>query len=335
MTESEKYELQKQSQIDFVNERLSALKEYMEDDDITEIMLNPDGYVWVESYEKGMYKTSTYLNEMEGYKIIQVLASYNSKIISEKNPRLSGNLPNSDRFQGAAKGITKGIPIFTIRKRPKKIFTLDDYLAMGSITEFQKNFLTEAILNKKNIVVSGGTGTGKTTFTNALVDYLKQVDRIRNTVERIYIIEEVEEIICDKENVLRVFVTEDVSALELSKDALRHRPDRIIQGELRYGEEAEEILKNWNTGHSGGFTTVHSDGAEETLERLEELLMEVDRNPRQPLIGRSVDVIVNIIRITENGKTVRKVNKIIKVNGFNKKTKEYEIEEVGYEAEGL
>ena len=91
MTESEKYELQKQSQIDFVNERLSALKEYMEDDDITEIMLNPDGYVWVESYEKGMYKTSTYLNEMEGYKIIQVLASYNSKIISEKNPRLSGN----------------------------------------------------------------------------------------------------------------------------------------------------------------------------------------------------------------------------------------------------
>ena len=200
---------------------------------------------------------------------------------------------------------------------------------MGSITEFQKNFLTEAILSKKNIVVSGGTGTGKTTFTNALVDYLKQVDRIRNTVERIYIIEEVEEIICDKENVLRVFVTEDVSALELSKDALRHRPDRIIQGELRYGEEAEEILKNWNTGHSGGFTTVHSDGAEETLERLEELLMEVDRNPRQPLIGRSVDVIVNIIRTTENGKTVRKVNKIIKVNGFNKKTKEYEIEEVG------
>ena len=160
-------------------------------------------------------------------------------------------------------------------------------------------------MNKKNIVVSGGTGTGKTTFTNALVDYLKQVDIIRNTVERIYIIEEVEEIICDKENVLRVFVTEDVSALELSKDALRHRPDRIIQGELRYGEEAEEILKNWNTGHSGGFTTVHS------------------------LIGRSVDVIVNIIRTTENGKTVRKVNKIIKVNGFNKKTKEYEIEEVG------
>ena len=200
---------------------------------------------------------------------------------------------------------------------------------MGSITEFQKNFLTEAILNKKNIVVSGGTGTGKTTFTNALVDYLKEVDRIRNTVERIYIIEEVEEIICNKENVLRVFVTEDVSALELSKDALRHRPDRIIQGELRYGEEAEEILKNWNTGHSGGFTTVHSDGAEETLERLEELLMEVDRNPRQPLIGRSVDVIVNIIRTTENSKTVRKVNKIIKVNGFNKKTKEYEIEEVG------
>ena len=200
---------------------------------------------------------------------------------------------------------------------------------MGSITEFQKNFLTEAILNKKNIVVSGGTGTGKTTFTNALVDYLKEVDRIRNTVERIYIIEEVEEIICNKENVLRVFVTEDVSALELSKDALRHRPDRILQGELRYGAEAVEILKNWNTGHSGGFTTVHSDGAEETLERLEELLMEVDRNPRQPLIGRSVDVIVNIIRTTENGKTVRKVNKIIKVNGFNKKTKEYEIEEVG------
>ena len=219
--------------------------------------------------------------------------------------------------------------LFAIRKGPKKIFTLDDYLAMGSITEFQKNFLAEAILNKKNIVVSGGTGTGKTTFTNALVDYLKEVDRIRNTVERIYIIEEVEEIICDKENVIRVFVTEDVSALELSKDALRHRPDRIIQGELRYGEEAEEILKNWNTGHSGGFTTVHSDGAEETLERLEELLMEVDRNPRQPLIGRSVDVIVNIIRTTENGKTVRKVNKIIKVNGFNKKTKEYEIEEIG------
>ena len=167
-------------------------------------------------------------------------------------------------------------------------------------------------------MVVGGTGTGKTTFLNALLNELKY------TEDRVFIIEEVEELICSVENKVSYLVTDFVSALDLAKSAMRQRPDRIIMGELRYGHEVEELLKLWNTGHSGGFATTHANGSEEGLERLEELLSEVSETPRQKLIGRAIDVIVSVVRQkTEDGRTIRRINEIIEVVRYDKKEKEY------------
>ena len=268
MTDSEVYQKQKQEKIDFINSRLGIIMNFLQDKDITEIMVNQDGTVWIESYS-GMEKTKVVLNEKMSFGINQVIASYNGKIITEENPIVSGSLPSGDRFEGVCKSPTKGHSTFTIRKKPEKIFTLDDYQNTKSLTEYQKNFLINQIKNKKNILVVGGTGTGKTTFLNALLNELKY------TEDRVFIIEEVEELICSVENKVSYLVTDFVSALDLAKSAMRQRPDRIIMGELRYGHEVEELLKLWNTGHSGGFATTHANGAEEGLERLEELLSEV------------------------------------------------------------
>lgn len=318
MTDSEVYLKQKQEKIDFINSRLGVILPFLQDKDITEIMCNQDGSIWIESYSKGMEKTNIVLNDNESFGINQVIASFNSKIITEENPIISGSLPSGDRFEGVCKNPTKGHSTFTIRKKPEKIFTLDDYQNMKSLTEYQKNFLIEQIKNKKNILVVGGTGTGKTTLLNGLINELEDSE------DRVFIIEEVEELICSVKNKVSYLVTDYVSALDLAKSAMRQRPDRIIMGELRYGHEVEELLKLWNTGHSGGFATTHANGAEEGLERLEELLSEVSEAPRQKLIGRAIDVVVSVIRQkTDDGITIRRINEIIEVVGYDKNEKEY------------
>jgi type IV secretion system protein VirB11 len=187
------------------------------------------------------------------------------------------------------------------------VFTLSDYVAHGIMTEIDRAILARAIRERENILVVGGTRSGKTTLTNALID-----EMVAATPDhRIVIIEDTAEIQCSAENALLLHTAENVGMRELLRLTLRSRPDRILVGEVR-GGEALSLLKAWNTGHPGGVATVHANNAVAGLVRLEQLIGEVSASPSSALIGEAVDVVVAI----EMGREGRVVREIIEVMGY-------------------
>ena len=199
---------------------------------------------------------------------------------------------------------------------------------MGGISLRYKQYLEEAVKAQKNIVIFGGTGTGKTTAINTLTTVLY------GTAERIIVVEEVPELIIDEtkiENLVRYNTTLNVSSLMILKSLMRQRPDRIIYGELRFGNEVETLLDGWNTGHKGGITSNHANSALDGLHRIEELLTEVPgkTQPRPYMVTRGIDVAVHIKRErTTEGKYKRFINEILELKGYHDVSKEYDYTEV-------
>jgi len=182
----------------------------------------------------------------------------------------------------------------------------------GIMTNEDKQVIVDAIKTRKNIIAAGGTKSGKTTFLNAiLAEISKQPDRI-------VMIEDTRELQCTAEDFLPLKVTDTRSMNDLLRDTLRATPDRIVVGEVRNGE-ALSLLKAWNTGHDGGCSTVHSSSALQTLERLEEMVMEVSKTPQESMIGSAVDVIIYLQR---QG-TSRIVEDILSVDGYDRTAQAY------------
>lgn len=283
---------------------------------VLEIMLNDDGKVWIERFGQPMEQLPP-LNASMALNVFQLLATGNHVTVGEHRPALQAVLPpetfGGARFQGYLPPVADR-PTFCIRKRPTRVFTLADYVSGGILSEKGAEVLREAILTHKNIVVVGGTGSGKTTFVNALQHELF----LLCPHERQLVLEDTREIQSDNPNTVYLTATDTVTLADLIFGALRYRPDRIHIGEVRDGA-ALNLLKAWNTGHPGGIGTYHADSAEEALPRMEELVEEATPAPKQPLIGRALDVIVYITKSPEG----RKVTDIISVNGWDGKTQEY------------
>lgn len=278
---------------------------YFEDEDIIEIMLNDDKTVWVDSLTKGMYFTEIILENAEAMKIINTVATFMEVRVDKENPRMSAELPDTGfRFEAVIPPNADN-PIFTIRKKSILIFTLDDYVRMGSLTEFQKGVIEKAINNYKNILIVGGTSTGKTTFANACIGAIPKKDRL-------VILEDTKEIrsLCPNKVSLKtsMFTTME----ELFYSTMRLRPDRIIVGEIR-GATSLDLLTAWNSGHSGGVSTIHSDSTEGALEQLEQYNQRKSVDKQQKLIGKAIDLVVVLKRV--NGE--RKVVEIKEVLGFD------------------
>lgn len=294
MTEAEIYEYQKKQQISLVWEQLEVLKPYLEDETLTDIMVNQDGRIFIDG-DIGMRGTDRYVDELTRTAIADILAGYNHKVITEKEPILSGKLPSGERVEivtGEACGFRTTI---SIRKPNNRVFTMDEYCEMGGISLRHKQYLEEAVKAQKNIVIFGGTGAGKSTCINTLITILY------GTSERLIVVEEVPELIIDEikiENLIRYNTTPNVSSLRILKSLMRQRPDRIIYGELRFGNEVETLLDGWNTGHKGGMTTNHANSALDGLHRIEELLTEVPgkTQPRPYMVTRGIDIAVHIKR---------------------------------------
>src|SRR5699024_4919284 len=230
---------------------------------------------------------------------------------------ISGVLPETnERVQGEYPPIVEA-PAFSIRKPPDVIFELSKYIDDGALTQAQADAIERAVADKKNVIVAGGTGSGKTTFANALLRLPGYMD------DRVLIIEDTPELQCSAANRINM-LTKDADAGEavtirhLVQDSLRLRPDRIVVGEIRDGA-AHEVLKAWNTGHPGGLCTVHANSAAETLERLEELIGENPNIARQSektvrnRVARTIDLIVFIKR-TKGGRTI---DDLIEVLGYD------------------
>lgn len=285
-----------------------------------DIMVNPDGKLYVEKLGQGKQLTGKIKPELTA-NIIRAVAGFHNDTVSEDNPICEGEFPlDGSRFEGMIPPVVQG-PSFDLRKKAIMVFTLDDYVKAGTMSKRQKEIICEAVANKKNILVVGGTGSGKTTLVNAIIaEIVAQFPLVRPVI-----IEDTGEIQCTAEDHVQMRATAKVSMTRLLKATLRYNPDRILVGEVR-GPEAFDLLNAWNTGHPGGCATLHSDTAESGLSRLMLLISEHPSAPRQiePLVGEAVNVVVNIER-TPGG---RRIRSIIKVNGWDDKKGEYRITDI-------
>lgn len=279
--------------------------------DVIEVSRNPDGVVWVDRAGRDKEAAGT-MPENEALALLQTLAGINTLELNEENPVIECVLPESGaRFSGVIPPIVSGTT-FAIRQRADRIFTLDDYITDDVLTMDEANIIRSFIAARKNIVVVGGTGSGKTTFVNALIDEMVKL----TPEDRVVIIEDTNEIQCKAENAVQLLTSEHVSMSDLLRLSLRLSPKRILVGEVR-SAEALDLIMSWNTGHSGGFATIHADSSEKGLSRIKSCIsMNPNRpNPIEPLIGEAVNLLVFIAK-TKNG---RKIESILKVDGWNGK----------------
>lgn len=286
--------------------------------DVLEIMLNPDGKIWIEKYGKEQECVGE-LPIAQSKVLLSLVASALDLVVDAQNPVVEGSFPlDGSRFEGTFPPIVGPGASFSMRKKATKIITLQEYLASGAITEEVIPILDAAILGRKNIVVVGGTSSGKTTFCNGVIHRLDELC----PGDRLLILEDTAELQSSAKNAV-FFLTSDLAKIgmrQLTKVCMRYAPKRILVGEVR-DSAALELLKLWNTGHPGGIGTFHADSAFEALERLEELVEEAGVGPKQKLIGRAVDLIIYMTKTPQN---TRIVSEILQVNRFNVKEQVYD-----------
>ncbi|MBB5745721.1 P-type conjugative transfer ATPase TrbB [Brevundimonas variabilis] len=276
---------------------------------VVEILANPDGRVVLDRIGEGRRDTGRTLSVEARERVIRLIADYVGETVTREDPRLAGVLPGTgERFQGLLPPVSAG-PTFSIRKRPAVIWGLDDYVRDGVMTGDQAAALRSAVSDRKNILISGGTGSGKTTLANAVLAEPAFAE------DRVFLVEDTPELQCSAWDVVAVLTRRQpvvIGVVDLVRDALRMRPDRIVIGEMRDGAAALETLKSWNTGHPGGLSTVHANSAGEALRRVEDLIAEVSSQVPQRTIGEAVDRVVHIRRTPQG----RRVDAVIAVEGF-------------------
>lgn len=278
----------------------------LEDPTVVEIMLNPDGRLYIERLGHGIAPAGEMSSGAAEIVIGSVAHVLNSEV-DEDRPIVSGEIPiGGHRFEGLLPPIVSA-PTFTIRRRASRLIPLDDYVTSKIMSSHQAAIIRNAIKSRLNIVISGGTGSGKTTLANAVIGEIIETA----PEDRLVVLEDTAEIRCAADNAVALRTSDTIDMARLLKSTMRLRPDRIIVGEVRDGA-ALTLLKAWNTGHPGGLTTIHSNSAGSALQRLEQLTAEVSQQPMQAVIGEAVDLIVSIERAAKG----RRVTDVLHVERF-------------------
>jgi type IV secretion system protein VirB11 len=286
----------------------------LDDATVVEIMLNPDGKLFIERLGHGVAPAGE-MSSAAAEMVIGTVAHALQSEVDTEQPIISGELPiGGHRFEGLLPPVVAK-PAFTIRRRASRLIPLDEYVRSGVMTEYQASTIRSAISSRLNIIISGGTGSGKTTLANAVIDEI-----VKSAPEdRLVILEDTAEVQCAAQNAVLLHTSDTVDMARLLKSTMRLRPDRIVVGEVRDGA-ALTLLKAWNTGHPGGVATIHSNTAMSALRRLEQLTAEASQQPMHEVIGEAVDLIVSIAR-TPRGRRVRDVIQVERFAGG-----QYEIE---------
>lgn len=279
----------------------------LEDPDVVEIMLNPDGSLWVDRLSSGRAPLGVELSEADGERIIRLIAAHVGAEVHRGQPLLSAELPETgERFEGILPPAAPG-PAFALRKRAVGVIALERYVTDGMMTAAHADFLVRAVHERQNILIAGGTSTGKTTLANALLA------EIAATGDRVLVLEDTIELQCVARDHVPLRTRAGVVTMqELVRATMRLRPDRVIVGEVR-GGEALDLIKVWGTGHPGGIATIHASSALGALLRLEQLILEVAVNPPRALIAEAVNVVVYI---AGRGRK-RRIDTIARVVGFD------------------
>ncbi|UIK01113.1 P-type conjugative transfer ATPase TrbB (plasmid) [Rhizobium leguminosarum] len=281
----------------------------LDDANVVEIMLNPDGKLFIERLGHGVAPAGE-MSSAAAEMVIGTVAHALQSEVDTEQPIISGELPiGGHRFEGLLPPVVAK-PAFTIRRRASRLIPLEDYVRTGVMTEYQASTIRSAISARLNIVISGGTGSGKTTLANAVINEI-----VKSTPEdRLVILEDTAEIQCAAENAVLLHTSDSIDMARLLKSTMRLRPDRIVVGEVRDGA-ALTLLKAWNTGHPGGVATIHSNTAMSALRRLEQLTAEASQQPMHEVIGEAVDLVISIER-TPRGRLVRDIIQVERfING--------------------
>ena len=278
---------------------------------VIEIMVNPDGALRLDRLGQGCRDTGVRIGAAQIERIIRLVASHARFEVHSSNPIISAELPphgdslSGERFEGLLPPVSSA-PCFSIRKPAARIYGLSDYVADGLMTRNMATALRAAVNLRQNILIAGGTSSGKTTLANALLAHMEK------SSERIILIEDTRELQCAAKNCVALRTRAGhVTMSDLVRSTLRLRPDRIIIGEVR-GAEALDMLKAWNTGHPGGIATVHANSAVAALTRLEQLVQEGVKTSPRALIAEAIDFVVFI----RGRGTERRVESIIHVLGL-------------------
>jgi type IV secretion system protein VirB11 len=283
-----------------------AISRFLEDPTIVEVMLNPDGRLWIDRLSSGLADTGETMPAPDGERIVRLVAHHVGAEVHAASPRVSAELPETgERFEGLLPPVVAA-PVFAIRKPAVAVFTLDDYVAAGVMTSGQAIALKRAVEARKNILVAGGTSSGKTTLTNALLV------EVAKTSDRVVLIEDTRELQCKAQNLVALRTKDGVASLsDLVRSSLRLRPDRIPIGEVR-GAEALDLLKAWGTGHPGGIGTIHAGTALGALRRLEQLIQEAVVTVPRALIAETI----NVIAFLSGRGTARRLAELASVDGL-------------------
>jgi P-type conjugative transfer ATPase TrbB len=283
-----------------------AIAAFLEDPAIVEVMLNPDGRLWIDRLSTGLADTGERLSAADGERIVRLVAHHVGAEVHAGAPRVSAELPETgERFEGLLPPVVAA-PAFAIRKPAVAVFTLDDYAAAGIMTPAQAAVLRRAVAERRNILVAGGTSTGKTTLTNALLA------EVAKTADRVVLIEDTRELQCQAPNLVALRTKDGVVSLsDLVRSSLRLRPDRIPIGEVR-GAEALDLLKAWGTGHPGGIGTIHAGTGIGALRRLEQLIQEAVITVPRALIAETI----NVVAVLTGRGSQRRLSELVQVTGL-------------------
>ncbi len=298
--------------------------EFLADERTEDIVLNPDSSLWLKQMSSGFRHIGT-MPPAQAASALNTIAAWKGTVMNHERPILETELPlDGSRFEGIVSPIVRR-PVFAIRLRPRKVFSLGEYERDGILTSkadprnavrkrdtfiqdvaglSHADIIRAAVAAKKNILVVGSTGSGKTTFVNALLDVMAEVA----PNDRVVCIEDTTELQCSVRNYVDLLAVGNVSMLDCLRACMRLKPTRIVVGEVR-GAEAHTMLKAWNTGHPGGAATVHANDALSGLIRLESLVAEATDAPQQALIAEAVDLVVFVDQAPElpSGRKVREV----------------------------
>ena len=281
--------------------------ELLADDRTEDIVLNPDSALWVKRMGEGFQRVGE-MPPAQAASALNTIAAWKGTVMNHERPVLETELPlDGSRFEGIVSPVVRR-PVFAIRLRPKRIFSLEEYEQSGILTRkddprnrlrkrdtfiedvrglSHAEIIRAAVAGKRNILTVGATGSGKTTFVNAVLDVMAQVA----PHDRVISIEDTTELQCSVQNHVDLLAVGNVSMLDCLRACMRLKPTRIVVGEVR-GAEAHTMLKAWNTGHPGGAATVHANDALSGLIRLESLVAEATTAPQQTLIAEAVDLVV-------------------------------------------
>ena len=302
----------------------------IEDPDSIEVYINPDTKLWVNYASSGTHCTGMMIEPQRTKLSCEIIAGLAGKTVSQDSPDLGVEAKLKDikcRLQITFPPLCQNHSMM-IRKHSSKVYTLTDFVQQGVMSEKQKGFLLEQIRKRRNILVAGTTGVGKTTFTNALLAAVSEI----HPSHRLVILEDTPELQCKAENYLSLTTIDHKDPLkvrsmqDLLKITMRESPTRIIVGEIR-DSAALTLLKAWNTGHPGGISTTHADSAVDALDRMDMLIQESDaakRGDYHKTIAKAVNVVV-FLNSVDNGRggRTRKVSELVEILGWDRKNDEY------------